>query len=77
MTDIRRDQFFSGRAHLRFARNQREAGIEFLEWEDRMRPRHSWLALIGICAGTIIGAIALLAIVTNSVGVAFAAGWLP
>jgi hypothetical protein len=34
----------------RFARDQREAGIENLEWEDRlpvMRPWMFWLAVIG------------------------------
>jgi len=45
----------------RFSRDQKEAGIENLEWEDRlpvMRPWMFWLAVIGSWA-IFAGAIAL------------------
>lgn len=51
----------------RFARDQRKAGIEHLEWEDRlspMRPWAFWLAVIGswaLFAGAIWGMAALFA----------------
>jgi hypothetical protein len=48
----------------RFARDQREAGIENLEWEDRLppfRPWMFWLAVAGSWA-LFAGAIAIFAI---------------
>jgi hypothetical protein len=35
----------------RFARTQREAGIETLEWEGRLRPLRPWLywLAVGVC----------------------------
>jgi hypothetical protein len=50
----------------RFARDQKEAGIEHLEWEDRlppMRPWAFWLAVAGswaIFAGAVWSAITLI-----------------
>lgn len=31
-------------------RNQRDAGIEFKQWEGRLKPRRSWLSILSFCA---------------------------
>lgn len=40
---------------IMFHRNQREAGIEHLEWESRLRPLKSWLRLAGELAAAAAG----------------------
>ena len=53
----------------RFSRDQREAGIEDYEWEDRLPPMRAWafwLAVIGswaVFAGAVWGMAALFAII--------------
>ena len=55
------------RSDYRYARDQREAGIEDLEWEERlppMRPWMFWLAVVGswaVFAGAFAGLVYCLA----------------
>jgi hypothetical protein len=39
---------------LRFARNQREAGIEHLEWEGRMRPLRPIFYDVALASGLVL-----------------------
>lgn len=42
-------------------RNQQEAGIEYHQWENRLRPQMPWLSIIAIAAA-IAGSFLLLAV---------------
>lgn len=42
-------------------RNQREAGIEYHQWEARLKPQRSWLSII-VIAAAIIGSFCFLAL---------------
>jgi hypothetical protein len=37
---------YRGGRDLRFARTQREAGLEFFAWEGRITPRLSWAGIV-------------------------------
>jgi hypothetical protein len=47
-----RDYFNHKSLHL--PRNQREAGIDHLEWEERIKPMRPLTADIGVAAGAIL-----------------------
>ena len=44
---------------FRFARNQREAGIEHLEWEDRVRPMRPISYDVVLASGIIVALVVL------------------
>lgn len=42
-------------------RNQREAGIEYHQWEARLKPQRPWLSIVVITAAVIIAPFCFLA----------------
>jgi hypothetical protein len=46
--------------NYRFARTQREAGIENLEWEERLKPLRPWLYWLAVGACWMIFAAAII-----------------
>jgi hypothetical protein len=46
---------------LRFARNQREAGIEHLEWESRIRPLRPLVYDVALATGLVMAVVGVCA----------------
>jgi hypothetical protein len=52
---------YNGTNALRFARNQREAGIEHLEWENRIRPLRPLVYDVALATGLVMAVVGVCA----------------